>query len=122
MTLTKDLAVSRDLMELWPTLKSSERKKHFFSLPRHVAEELFLNLTPSDQVDLLNDRSDYEIRSWLRFLPPDDAADFIQRWPMERRQSTLMLLDEKIRHEITGLLAYAEDAAGGLMNPEYIRL
>lgn len=122
MTLTKDLAVARDLIELWPTLKLSERRKHFFALSRHAAEELFLNLTAADQVELLHDLPDYEIRSWLRFLPPDDVADLIQKLPMERRQPALLLLDEKTRHEVVGLLAYAEDEAGGLMNSEFIRL
>jgi magnesium transporter len=32
------------------------------------------------------------------------------------------LLDEPTRHEILGLLAHAEDSAGGLMDPRYARL
>ena len=62
-----------------------------------------------------------EQRSWLRSLPPDDAADLIQSAPMTKREALLPLLDEATRREVTALLAYAEDNAGGLMNPRYVR-
>jgi len=55
-------------------------------------------------------------------LELDDAADFIQRLPAGGRQETLSLLDVVTRQEVMGLLAYAEDEAGGVMNPRYIRL
>jgi magnesium transporter len=122
MTVAKDLAVVRNLKEVWPSLKVAERIRHFSALPRHAAEELFLSLSAPDQVDLVGNYPDHEIRSWLRFLPPDDAADFIQEFPHARQSTLLELLDERTRQEVVGLLAYAEDAAGGLMNPEYIRL
>ena len=41
---------------------------------------------------------------------------------MEQREALLALLDEPTRKEVTALLAYAEDQAGGLMNPRYARV
>ena len=38
------------------------------------------------------------------------------------REQLLALLDEPTRKEVTGLLAYREDVAGGLMNPRYARV
>src|SRR6266404_2450347 len=61
-------------------------------------------------------------RSWLRLLPPDDAADAIQEADESERESLLGLLDDATRREVTALLAYAEDEAGGLMNPRYARV
>ena len=119
---SNSLLISRKLRELWPTLKASERRKHFFILPRPAAEELFLNLGTDDQIELMTGLSEGELRSWLRFLPPDDAADFIQGLPMEDHAHTLSLLDERTKREVMGLLAYAEDDAGGLMNSQYVRL
>jgi magnesium transporter len=58
----------------------------------------------------------------MRLLPPDDAADLIQAAPSEKRDPLLQLLDDPTRREVTALLAYAEDNAGGLMNPRYVRL
>src|SRR5919198_6664382 len=50
------------------------------------------------------------------------AADLVQSSPPEAREHLLALLDEPTRKEVNALLAYAEDAAGGLMNPRYARL
>ena len=58
----------------------------------------------------------------MRLLPPDDAADLIQEAPEDERGGLLALLDEPTRKEVTALLAYAEDDAGGLMNPRYARV
>lgn len=63
-----------------------------------------------------------ERRIWMRLLAPDDAADVIQEVPEEERQSLLALLDEAARRDVTALLAYSEDAAGGLMSPRFVRL
>jgi len=63
-----------------------------------------------------------ERRLWFHLLPPDDAADVIQEFPEEERNATLAMIDEAFRREIQGLLAYAEDAAGGLMSPRFARL
>src|SRR5207249_2400712 len=55
-------------------------------------------------------------------LPPDDAADLVQEANEEEREGLLALLDEATRREVAALLAYAEDDAGGLMNPRYARV
>ena len=58
----------------------------------------------------------------MRLLAPDDAADLVQALPGEERSGFMGLLDQATRGEVTALLAYAEDAAGGVMNPRYMRL
>jgi magnesium transporter len=110
------------LKEHWSELDLSLRKEKFFRLPRVDAEELFLSFGPHGQIELVQELAPQEKRSWLRLLPMDDAADFVQHLPDDARQEALNLLDETSRREVLGLLAYAEDEAGGLMNPRYIRL
>jgi magnesium transporter len=63
-----------------------------------------------------------ERRVWMRLLPPDDAADLLQSAPAPQRDGLSALLDEPTRKEVSALLAYAEDEAGGLMNPRYARV
>jgi magnesium transporter len=58
----------------------------------------------------------------MRLLALDDAADVIQASPMELREELLHSLDVVSRREVTALLAYSEDAAGGLMDPRFVRL
>lgn len=110
----------------WSHLNKEKRKAKFNALNRTDAEELFLNLNASDQFELIEDYTNLEIRSWLRLLAPDDAADLIQEANQEaspeRRDELLSLLDPQTKREVSALLAYAEDKAGGLMNSRFIRL
>lgn len=114
--------VADDVREAWAVLSEQERLEGFRLLSREEAEDLLLGMPARDQVDLLLALSIAERRSWIRILPPDDAADLIQEAPEEERDGLLGLLDEPSRREVAVLLAYAEDDAGGLMNPRYARL
>ncbi len=113
---------AEDLLEAWQLLVPEDRLDSFKALPRPEAEDLFLSLSARDQAELLRSLPQPERRSWMRLLPPDDAADLIQEIPHEDREELLQLLDDTTRKEVNGLLAYAEDDAGGLMNPRYVRL
>jgi len=111
-----------EIREVWPLLAHADRIQGFLLLPRDEAEDFFFSVSARDQADLVCGMPAREQRSWMRLLPPDDAADLIQAAPTEKREALLALLDEPTRREVTALLAYSEDNAGGLMNPRYIRL
>ena len=111
-----------DLQETWRLLDSEERLEAFLDLPRADAEDFFLGLTARDQYELVMLVPAVQRRSWMRLLPPDDAADVIQEGEDDERSELLGLLDEQTRRDVLALLAYAEDDAGGLMNPRYARL
>ncbi|TMQ59695.1 MAG: magnesium transporter [Candidatus Eisenbacteria bacterium] len=113
---------AEDLLEAWNLLVPEDRLESFQALPRPEAEDLFLSLSARDQAELLRALPHAERRSWIRLLAPDDAADLIQEIPPEEREEILALLDDTTRKEVNGLLAYAEDDAGGLMNPRYVRV
>ena len=108
------------LLDAWPTLDVDEQLARFVPLPRHEAEEVFFALSARDQAALLVGLP--HRRSWMRLLAPDDAADLIQELEPEEREATLALLDDPTRLEVMALLAYAEDEAGGLMNPRFARV
>src|SRR5258705_13907913 len=111
---TDDRPSAADLREAWRVLSQPERLEGFRLLPRGEAEELFFSLSASDQAAVVLGVPEDERRSWVRLLAPDDAADVIQAAPVAARESLLALLDEPTRQEVQGLLAYAEDRAGGL--------
>jgi magnesium transporter len=116
-TLTLD-----DLREAWGLLDVEDRLAGFRALERTEAEDFFLSLRSRDQAELLLVLPSVERRSWLRMLAPDDTADVIQEAPREEWPDLLALLDEPTRREVSALLAYAEDDAGGLMNPRFARV
>lgn len=111
-----------ELLASWSALSIPERLESFTLLPRAEAEEFFLSLTAYDQIDLVLSLSQSERRGLIRLLAPDDAADVIQAAPPDESDALLGFLDDLTRQEVTALLAYAEDEAGGLMNPRYARV
>jgi magnesium transporter len=111
-----------DLRSIWRILTPDERVEAFHLLARDEAEDFFLGLPTADALDLMRALPKTERRTWMRLLPLDDAADLIQQAPEDEREKLLALLDDATRKEVNALLAYAEDAAGGLMNPRYARL
>jgi magnesium transporter len=111
-----------ELYEAWPVLSLEERVEGFEYLARDDADDFFLQLNARDRAALLLALPLGERRLWMRLLAPDDAADLIQEVPVEERENMLSLLDEATRREVKGLLDYAEDEAGGLMNTRYSRL
>lgn len=110
------------LIESWASLPADQRIESFQALSRPDAEELFLRLSANDQYELIKDLPNIQRRSWIRLLAPDDAADLIQQFAYDDRAQILALLDIGTMKEVVALLAYAEDDAGGLMNPRFIRI
>jgi magnesium transporter len=111
-----------ELRDNWDQLSRAERLAGWKLLGRDDAEALFLSLTTEQQVEVVVDLPPEDRRHWMRLLPPDDAADVIQFAEEEQRPGLLSLLDPATHHEVSALLAYAEDVAGGLMNPRFGRL
>lgn len=110
------------LLEEWSSLSHDEKIERFRSLTNDDREEIILALSSRDQAHLFEDMNRSERRLWIRFLPPDEATDVIQSVPEELRAELLSLVDETARREITALLSYLEDEAGGLMSPRFARV
>jgi magnesium transporter len=119
---TVDELRADDLREIWGFADLEEKVEGFRSLPPAEAEELFLSLDTRSQAELLTALPTSEQQIWIRQLPPDDTADLVQAVPAGARDPLLRLLDEPTRREVSALLTYAEDEAGGLMSPRYVRL
>jgi magnesium transporter len=111
-----------DLRDAWALLDREEKVEGFRLLSPAEAEEFFLGLDELALADLLAGLATAERQIWMRQLAPDDAADLLQSLPQEQRGDYLALLDERARKEVVALLAYAEDAAGGLMSPRFVRV
>ena len=122
MELTTTQISAEELREAWRLLSPAERLESFGFLARGEAEEFFLELRPADQLQVVLDAPPALKRTWMRLLAPDDAADLLQEAEPETRAGLLQLLDPQSRREVTALLAYEEDDAGGLMSPRYARV
>ncbi|MCB9852632.1 MAG: magnesium transporter [Phycisphaerales bacterium] len=110
------------LRDIWPILVDEERAEGFALLVDDDAESFFSSLPPSDQSAILQHLPHAKASMWMRFLAPDDAADVLQAIEPEHRARLRAMLDEGTRREVDALLAYEEDAAGGLMSPRFVRV
>ncbi|MPZ77427.1 MAG: magnesium transporter [Deltaproteobacteria bacterium] len=113
---------STELYDAWPILSVEEKVEGFQLLPLEEREPFFRQLSARDEAKLLENFSSAERRNWIRVLAPEDAADVIQETAPQAREDLLSSIDEPLKSEVKGLLAYAEDQAGGLMSPRYARL
>jgi magnesium transporter len=114
--------LAEDLRDAWPFLDEEEKLEGFRLLEAAEAEDLFHSLGARDQSALILRMKEPERQLWMRQLAPDDAADLLQAAPDAEREALLRVLDAPTRSEVSALLAYAEDEAGGLMSPRYVRL
>jgi magnesium transporter len=120
--MNSELQSTSTLLEAWPALTHEERMEAFDRIPRAEMDDFFLELPPRDQAALILALPIGERRIWMRLLAPDDATDVIQEAPEEGRASLVAMLDESARREVSALMAYQEDDAGGLMSPRFARL
>ena len=111
-----------ELRDAWRALSREERLESFKLVPLATANAFFLSLSSQEQAELTQAMPPGERRSLARLLAPDDAVDMVQALPPEARASLLDELDPVTQREVQALLAYAEDEAGGLMNPRFVRL
>jgi len=111
-----------ELSDAWGLLSTEDRVEGFRLLDPEDAEEFFFDLSARDQCEVVQALPISERRRWLRLLAPDDAADLVQEADEGERGQLLSLLDAPTRREVTALLAYEEDEAGGLMSSRFARV
>jgi magnesium transporter len=117
-----ELTPLEKMREDWPHLSADDRASRFRSLDQDDQEDFYLSLSARDQAALFEGFNKAERRMWIRFLAPDDATDLVQELPDDLRVEVLSLVDETARREMTALLSYREDEAGGLMSPRFARV
>ncbi len=113
---------SNELRSRWDVLTIEEKGQQFRQMEANAAEDLFQSLKSQEQAELLCQLPYKAWRPLVRLLAPDDLADVMQELQFEHRQTILAVLDMRTRSELAALLAYAEDQAGGLMNPRFARV
>ena len=111
-----------EIQEMWAFLSADERAEAFELLGHEPAQEFFLSLSATERIEMIFQLPEGERKLWMRLLPPDDAADIVQKSPEHLRTMLLSLLDDNTRIEVNALLFYHRDVAGGLMNPHFAQL
>jgi magnesium transporter len=115
----------QELLELWDDLGPEHRAALVAALPKENAAELVSNLPEEEQSELLELLRPREARAVLEELDPDDLADALQALEEsdpEHAEAVKSLLGPEVRAVAEALASYEEEAAGGLMTPEFVSL
>jgi len=114
---------NEDLWEIWPMLEDDERVEWFGQLDNVDADDFFTSIPCEDQVGLLSLFPEKKQRYYFKSMAPDDAADVLQLIEDdETREKFKAYLPERVRKEVSALMAYEEDEAGGLMSTRFARI
>ncbi|SDR69218.1 magnesium transporter [Formosa sp. Hel1_31_208] len=92
-------------------------------LDSETTSDILMELDEDTREKVLKNLSAKEIAEEIEELDTDDAADMIAELPEARQAEVISRIeDDEHREEITELLAYDEDTAGGLMAKELVKV
>lgn len=101
-------------------------------LGRDARQELLASLEPDQAADALEEMDADELEALLRETPPEDAAELVSRMEPDEavdalrdlepgaRQELLEHMEPEHREQLSGLLHYEEDRAGGFMTTSLV--
>jgi magnesium transporter len=110
-----------DISSLLYEFEAQESKYVMDLLPIERQAEIINDLDPDTRKGYLQVYSSEEIAAFLNLLDSDDAADIINELPIQQREEVLSGLDTELRIQVTELLRYEDNVAGGLMAKELIK-
>ena len=106
----RSLSLSQQL-KLFGMITDIEQKGILF---RELDEDAFVDLTEGIQLE--------DIVEVFEQMPNDDVADLLGRLPEEKADAILEKMKQTESEEVTDLLRYEDDTAGGIMVPDFIAL
>ena len=113
-----------DIAELLEEISLAAARKLYTLIDEEKSAEILVELDDDLREDLLADLTPKEIaEEVIENLESDDAADVIGELPEEKQEEVLLHIEDKEQaSDISDLLTYPEDSAGGLMAKELIKV
>lgn len=111
-----------DLAAVFEDLPAEKLPVLFRLCPKDLAANVFAELTPATQQQLIDGLTDTELKAVVDELFVDDATDLVEEMPANVVKRILAQADPAIRRMINELLKYPEDSAGGVMTTELMAL
>ncbi|MBF0239681.1 MAG: magnesium transporter [SAR324 cluster bacterium] len=119
--LLKDLS-THEIVSAILQLKAQYQFDVLELLPKDKASEVLSQFQDHSPIlqDLVAHINAEQLSSFIEEMPGDDAADFMSILDDAKAEEVLQNLPVADREEITTLLQYNEESAGGIMNPYVI--
>lgn len=94
----------------------------FRLLPKELAADTFVEMSPDRQEMLIKGFSDSELKEVVDELYMDDAVDLVEEMPANVVKRILTQAEPEKRRMINNILKYPEDSAGSIMTTEFVEL
>ena len=107
-----------DLADILEELAPSEREAVIESLPEATAAEALGEVKDELQARILEELEPERAAGILEQMPPDEAANVFADLPADVATQVLEDMESSEADELTELLQFAADTAGGMMTPE----
>ncbi|MGH9777499.1 MAG: magnesium transporter MgtE N-terminal domain-containing protein [Candidatus Acidiferrales bacterium] len=107
-----------DLADILEELAPSEREAVIESLPEATAAEALGEVKDELQARILEELEPERAAGILEQMPPDEAANVFADLPADVATQVLEDMESSEADELTELLQFAGDTAGGMMTPE----
>ena len=111
-----------DLAAVFEDLPVEKLPVLFRLCPKDLAADVFAELTPATQQQLIDGLTVTELKAVVDELFVDDATDLVEEMPANVVKRILAQADPATRRMINELLKYPEDSAGGVMTTELMAL
>ena len=106
-----------DQGEVLDGLPKEQSQSLLDDLDAAVVAEILEYLEPEESVEMIGDRAPAELAEVLNLTGPDVAVDLLRQMPEDKQNETLEAMADPA--EVTELLQYQDDTAGGLMTLDY---
>jgi magnesium transporter len=110
-----------DITALLYEFNAEESKYVMDLLPIDTQAQIVRDLDPDTRKKYLKIYEPAEIVQFLNQMASDDTADILHELPVKERETVLAGLEAELRVQVTELLRYEENVAGGLMAKELIK-
>ena len=111
-----------DIADLLEDLEQENMFILFRLLPRQLATDVFGEIDPDEQMNIIQQMSNEHIRDIVSELSPDDRTELFEELPGKITQRLLNLLPHDDCREARQLLGYPDESVGRLMTPEYVAI
>ena len=109
-----------DVADIVEGLAPAEREAVFASLENEVAAEVLGEVEPRLQRKLLENLDSERAADIVEEMDPDEAADMLAELPQETSSGILEDMEASEREEVSELLEFREDTAGGRMTTDFL--
>ena len=111
-----------DIAEWLDLLSLDDRQLVLSVLDHEAAGTVLTDTTASIRAELVDEIEPERLARIAEAMPADEAADLIGELEIAESEQVLHHISEEDEEILRHLLAYPEDTAGGIMNPEVVAL